>query len=159
MKNLHMQSLSEPDVAAALTPDDWRLEAWRAFLRAHAHVSRQLEQELMAEHGMALAEYDVLVQLSAAPDRQLRMSDLAERLLLSRSGATRLIDRLEGAGDVQRVSCETDRRGQWATLTPAGLERLRAAWPTHERGIREHFLDRIPANERAALQHSLERLA
>jgi DNA-binding MarR family transcriptional regulator len=154
-----MQLLSQANIATALTPDDPRLEAWRAFLRAHAYVSRQLEQELMADHGMALAEYDVLVQLSAAPDRQLRMSDLADRLLLSRSGATRLIDRLEGAGHVQRVSCETDRRGQWATLTPAGLERLRAAWPTHERGIREHFLDRIPANERAALQHSLERLA
>jgi DNA-binding MarR family transcriptional regulator len=154
-----MQLLSQANIATALTPDDPRLEAWRAFLRAHAYVSRQLEQELMADHGMALAEYDVLVQLSAAPDRQLRMSDLADRLLLSRSGATRLIDRLEGAGHVQRVSCETDRRGQWATLTPAGLERLRAAWPTHERGIREHFLDRIPANERAAQQHSLERLA
>ncbi len=154
-----MQLLSQANIATALTPDDPRLEAWRAFLRAHAYVSRQLEQELMADHGMALAEYDVLVQLSAAPDRQLRMSDLADRLLLSRSGATRLIDRLEGAGHVQRVSCETDRRGQWATLTPAGLERLRAAWPTHERGIREHFLDRIPATAGAALQHSLERLA
>jgi DNA-binding MarR family transcriptional regulator len=154
-----MQLLSQANIATALTPDDPRLEAWRAFLRAHAYVSRQLEQELMADHGMALAEYDVLVQLSAAPDRQLRMSDLADRLLLSRSGATRLIDRLEGAGHVQRVSCETDRRGQWATLTPAGLERLRAAWPTHERGIREHFLDRIPAYARAALQQRLERLA
>ena len=154
-----MQPLSETDVTAAqLSPSDPRLDPWRAFLRGHAHVNRQLERELLAEHGMPLAEYDVLAQLAMAPDRQLRMSDLAERLLLSRSGATRLIDRLEEAGHVERLSCETDRRGQWATLTPAGVERLRAAWPTHLRGIREHFLDRIPERERAALQRALERL-
>ena len=107
---------------------------------------------------MGLAEYDVLVQLAAVPDRQLRMSELAERLLLSRSGATRLIDRLEASGQVERVSCESDRRGQWATLTASGLERLRAAWPTHQRGIQDHFLAPIPPRERDALQRALERL-
>lgn len=154
-----MQQVSETDIAAEPpNPADAQLDSWRAFLLSHAHVTRQLERELLAEHGMGLAEYDVLFQLSAAPDRQLRMSDLAERLLLSRSGATRLIDRLEASGQVERVSCESDRRGQWATLTPAGVERLRAAWPTHLRGIREHFLSRIPAGEREHLRRSLERL-
>lgn len=159
MKKLHMQSLLQTDVTAAkLDPTDPRLDAWRAFLRAHAHVTRQLERELLDEHGMSLAEYDVLVQLAGAPDRQLRMSELADRLLLSRSGATRLVDRLETAGHVARVTCESDRRGQWATLTAAGLERLRAAWPTHQRGIQDHFLAPIPPRERDALQRALERL-
>jgi DNA-binding MarR family transcriptional regulator len=154
-----MQLISETDNSLdRLDPADAQLDSWRAFLRSHAHVTRQLERELLAEHGMGLAEYDVLVQLAAAPDRQLRMSELADRLLLSRSGATRLIDRLEAAGQVERVSCESDRRGQWATLTTTGVERLRAAWPTHLRGIREHFLSRIPAGERRDLRRSLERL-
>lgn len=154
-----MQQVSETDSAIEQpSPADAQLDSWRAFLRSHAHVTRQLERELLAEHGMGLAEYDVLVQLAAVPDRQLRMSELAERLLLSRSGATRLIDRLEASGQVERVSCESDRRGQWATLTSAGLDRLRAAWPTHMRGIREHFLSRIPPGEREHLRRSLERL-
>lgn len=154
-----MQRFSQTDSAVEeLSPADPQLDSWRAFLRSHAHVTRQLERELLAEHGMGLAEYDVLFQLVSVPDRQLRMSELADRLLLSRSGATRLVDRLEAAGQVERVSCESDRRGQWATLTPAGVDRLRAAWPTHLRGIRAHFLARIPAGEREHLRRSLERL-
>src|SRR5680860_1329805 len=124
---------------------DPRLRAWHAFLRAHARVVRQLEQELQSDQGLALTDYDVLLQLSAAGDRRLRMSDLAERLVLSRSGATRLVDRLVADGLVERVTCESDRRGQWASLTASGLERLRAAAPTHLRGVEAHFLDRIPA--------------
>jgi DNA-binding MarR family transcriptional regulator len=141
-----------------LTPRDPRLGAWRTFLQAHHVVRSQLERELQAEQSMALADYEVLLFLAYADERRLRMSDLAERLLLSRSGATRLIDRLEGAGLVQRVSCESDRRGQWAELTEAGLERLRAASPIHLRGIGEHFLDRIPAAELEALGSTLARI-
>lgn len=141
------------------TPDDPRLDAWRTFLFAHAQVRRQLERELQAEQEMSLGEYEVLLFLAYSGERRLRMSELADRMVLSRSGATRLVDRLEAAGFVERVSCDTDRRGQWAQLTRAGYERLRAASPTHLRGIGEHFLDRIPADELAALRGTLERVA
>ena len=141
--------------SAPISRHDARLGAWRAFLRAHARVIRQLERELANEHDLALTDYDVLVQLSAAPDRQLRMSEMADGLLLSRSGVTRLVDRLVAEGLVQRVSCETDRRGQWAQLTDAGYERLRRASPTHLRGISEHFVDRLAPDDLAALERML----
>jgi DNA-binding MarR family transcriptional regulator len=142
-----------------LTARDPRLDAWRAFLRAHARLTGLLERELQAEQSMALADYDVLVQLAVADEDRLRMSELADRILLSRSGITRLVDRLEAAGLVERVTCETDRRGQWAQLTDAGRGRLREASPTHLRGVAEHFLDRIPADELDQLRVTLERVA
>jgi DNA-binding MarR family transcriptional regulator len=141
------------------TRRDPRLATWSTFLRAHAKVVRALEGELQAEQDLALTDYDVLVQLSAADERRLRMSDLADRLLLSRSGATRLVDRLVADGLVERVMCESDRRGQWASLTDAGYRRLRDASPTHLRGIARHFLDRFDANELARLGTLLDRLA
>jgi DNA-binding MarR family transcriptional regulator len=138
------------------TPTDPRLESWRTFLRAHSRVIRELERELATEQDLALSDYDVLVQLAAAPDRRLRMSELADALLLSRSGATRLIDRLVAGGLVERVVCEADRRGQWAALTEQGHARLRRAAPTHLRGIEEHFLDRLSAEDLRALRRMLE---
>ena len=135
---------------------DPRLESWRTFLRAHARVIRELERELAAEEHLALTDYDVLVQLAAAPDRRLRMSELADALLLSRSGATRLVDRLVVGGLVERVMCEDDRRGQWAALTDLGHARLRRATPTHLRGIAEHFLDRLSGEDLNALRRMLE---
>jgi len=143
------------NASAAPTINDPRLAAWRSFLRAHATVLRRLEAELNREQDLALTDYDVLVQLVGAPDRRLRMSELADALLLSRSGATRLVDRLVGEGLVERVVCDTDRRGQWASLTDAGHERLRGATPTHLRGIAEHFLDRLDADDLAALERIL----
>ncbi len=134
---------------------DPRLSAWRAFLRAHARVVRQLERELQTEERLALTDYDVLVQLATAGERRLRMSELADALLLSRSGATRLIDRLVAEGLVERVSCESDRRGQWAALTPVGYDRLRRASPTHLRGVATHFLDRLSTDDLAALERML----
>ena len=141
-----------------ITPRDSRLTAWRTFLRAHARVVRELERELQAEQRLALTDYDVLVQLSAVPDRRLRMSELADRLLLSRSGATRLVDRLVADGLVERAVTESDRRGQWAVLTDAGYERLRNASPTHLRGVATHFLDRLSADDLAALDRMLRRV-
>lgn len=140
------------------SPRDPRLETWRTFLHAHAVIRRHLEQELQAEQRMGLPEYEVLLILAYADQRRLRMGDLAEFLTLSRSGATRLIDRLETDGLVERVTCESDRRGQWAQITDAGYERLRRASPTHLRGVAEHFLDRIPSDELPALQGTLDRL-
>ncbi|MGH2457070.1 MAG: MarR family winged helix-turn-helix transcriptional regulator [Candidatus Limnocylindria bacterium] len=136
-------------------PRDPRLAAWRTFLYAHAQVRRKLERELQAEQAMGLGEYEVLLVLATSPDRRRRMSELADALVLSRSGATRLIDRLEAQRLVERVSCETDRRGQWAQLTGAGHRRLRAASPTHLRGVGQHFLDRIPAGELTELGRTL----
>ncbi len=96
------------------------LAAWRGFLRAHATVVRALEGDLQAEHDLPLASYDVLVQLSEAPDRRLRMTELADRVLLSRSGLTRLADRLEREGLLTREPCPSDARGTLAVLTEAG---------------------------------------
>jgi DNA-binding MarR family transcriptional regulator len=138
---------------------DGRLGAWTALLRAHARVTRRLERELQAEHGLALADYDVLAQLEAADARRLRMSELADRLVLSRSGVTRLVDRLEAGGLVARVSCESDRRGQWAILTEAGRGRLTRASPTLHRSVCANFLDRIPAGRHAELERLLRDIA
>ena len=143
----------------ARTTRDPRLAAWRSFLRAHARVIRALEAELDASQDLALTDYDVLVQLASAPDRRLRMSELADALLLSRSGVTRLVDRLVNEGLVERVMCDTDRRGQWAALTDAGHERLRTATPTHLGGVAEHFLDRLSDDDLVALQRMLEPIA
>ena len=140
------------------SPRDPRLNAWRTFLHAHAQVRRQLERELQAEQSMGLGEYELLLILAYSQGRRLRMSELADTLALSRSGVTRLIDRLEADGLVQRISCDTDRRGSWAQLTDGGHARLRSASPTHLRGVAEHFLDRIPASDLDALRRILDQV-
>ena len=134
------------------------LTAWRAFLRAHATIVRALEAELLAEHDLPLASYDVLVQLSEAPGQRLRMTELADRVLLSRSGLTRLADRLEREGLLRREACESDARGTLAVLTDAGLDRLRSAWPTHRRGVEEHVLRRLSPDEVVVLGSLLGKL-
>jgi DNA-binding MarR family transcriptional regulator len=131
----------------ATVPDQDTLAAWRLFLRAHAHLSRVLEGELLAAHHLPLPSYDVLVQLAEAPGRRLRMTELADRVLLSRSGLTRLVDRLEKDGLVERQACPGDARGTHAVLTEAGLARLREASPTHLRGIQQHVTDVLSAEE------------
>jgi DNA-binding MarR family transcriptional regulator len=135
------------------------IEAWRSFLEAHARITRRLDDELQAAHGLSLAEYDALLQIATTPGRRIRMNVLAERVILSRSGITRLVDRLEAQGCVERIACETDARGQEAQLTPVGLDRLRAAAATHLDGVRRYFLDRLDPAELAALGASLSRVA
>jgi DNA-binding MarR family transcriptional regulator len=134
------------------------LATWRTFLRAHATVTRRLEAELVAEHELPLASYDVLVQLSEAPQRRLRMTELADRVLLSRSGLTRLADRLERDGFIAREACPSDARGTLAALTDAGLAKLESAWPTHRRGVAEHVTGRLTADEVAQLGRLLGKL-
>jgi DNA-binding MarR family transcriptional regulator len=129
---------------------DPRLLPWIVFLRAHAAVSRALEAELEAEQSMSLADYDALIQLAHADGRRLRMSELADRMILTRSGISRLVDRLEAGRYVERVACSTDARGAFAVLTDLGYERLQTASPTHLRGVDEHFLRAIPATDREA---------
>lgn len=134
------------------------LRAWRVLLRVHAHVTRQLEAELLADQGMALGTYDVLVQLSESPGRRLRMTDLAERVLLSRSGLTRLVDRLEKEGLVQREPCPDDARGTFTVLTEAGQERLATAAPGHLAGVHEHLTGRFDEDELRVLERLLGRV-
>lgn len=129
---------------------DPRLQPWLAFLRAHAAVSRALEAELEAEQSMSLADYEALMQLAHADGRRLRMSELADRMLLTRSGISRLVDRLAASEYVEREACSTDARGAYAVLTEAGYARLQAASPTHLRGVDEHFLSAIPPADREA---------
>lgn len=147
-----------PEIAP-LTPRDPRLAPWRAFVRAEAHVSRRLDEDLRAEHGMSLQEYVALLILVEAPDRRLRMGRLAEALNLSKSGATRLIDRLVDDGLVERVSCPSDARGAEAALTEAGVARLRTAAPTHLRGIADYFLSAIDETDLAVVERTMRRVS
>ena len=139
------------DAARPVAASDPRLDAWRGFVHAHARLTRRMDEELQAAHRLSLAEYDALLQLANAPGRRLRMSVLADRVLLSRSGITRLVDRLVAAGMVERTTCTTDARGAEAALTADGLERLRAASATHLDGVRRLFLDVVTAEEREVL--------
>jgi DNA-binding MarR family transcriptional regulator len=138
-----------------LSARDARLEPWRAFLMAHARVTRRLDEELRAEHDLSLAEYDALVTIAEAPGRRIRMRQLADRVILSKSGVTRLIDRLVLDGLVARDACLTDARGAEAVLTPAGLDRLRRASRTHLRGIAEHFLGVVDDTDLPTIERSM----
>jgi DNA-binding MarR family transcriptional regulator len=135
------------------------LPVWRAYLRGHATVTRALEAELIAEQRLSLAAYDVLVELAEAPNRRLRMTELADAVLLSRSGLTRLVDRLERAGLVSRGRVREDGRGVAATLTDRGMERLRRASRTHQEGVMRHFGDRLSATDLAELRRISQLLA
>lgn len=139
-------------------PGPEELAAWRAYLRGHAGVTRALEAELVTGPGLTLAAYDVLVQLAEAPGRRLRMTELADAVLLSRSGITRLVDRLVRDGLVERSPVAEDGRGVAATLTGAGLERLRGASRTHLDGVARHFVARLDARDLAELRRISDKL-
>jgi DNA-binding MarR family transcriptional regulator len=131
------------------------LAAWRDFLRTHAVLTATLSRELEEARGLPLAQYDVLVQLDEAADGRLRMQDLAARVLFSRSGLTRLVDRMVTDGLVERERCEDDRRGTFAVLTAAGRRRLRDAAGIHLQGIQEHFTRHLGADDVRALRAAL----
>ncbi len=128
------------------------------FLRAHAQLVRRLEADLVAEEGMSLASYDVLVTLVDAPGRSLRMTELADRVLISRSGLTRLVDRLEREGLVRREPAPDDARGLLAVLTRGGYERLRRASPTHLRGVDDYVVSRLTGDELVELGRIMTKL-
>src|SRR6266849_228434 len=133
------------------------MRAWRAILNPQASLLRRLGDDLVKEEDITLAEYDVLVQLSFAPDDRLRMTELSDRVRLSPSGLTRLVDRLVRTGLVKRGRCASDRRGSFAILTSAGKVRLRRASPMHLRGIREHFSKRLSPAQLTAVESRLEK--
>lgn len=132
--------------------------AWRTFLAAHAAVVEQIERRLTAEGELPLAHYDVLLALEGSPGRRLRMSELARTVVLSRSGLSRLVDRLEGSGLLRRERCDDDRRGCYAVLTGDGAEALRRARPVYLRGVEEHFGRHLDAEEARVLEEVLGRI-
>jgi DNA-binding MarR family transcriptional regulator len=136
---------------------DDQLEAWRAFLRAQSELIRTLDRELDTEQGLPITFFDVLAQLTQAGGR-LRMSELADAVLLSRSGVTRLVDRMERVGLVKREHCPTDRRAMYATVTPAGKRALAKARPVHLRGVAEHFARHLSDDEAKTLAAALGRM-
>jgi DNA-binding MarR family transcriptional regulator len=134
------------------------LEAWKAFLFAHSRLVRELDEELQQAHGVAIGDFDVLVNLANAPGRRLRMCDLADRVLLSPSGISRRVERLEREGLVQRRRATGDARSIEAGLTSAGTRLLRRLRRIHREGIRNRFVDHFSAGELEALRDLLGRL-
>jgi DNA-binding MarR family transcriptional regulator len=135
-----------------------QLESWVAFLRSHAAITRELSAQLQREHGLTLSDYEVLLHLSHAENQSLRRVDLAERVLLTASGITRLLEGLEASGYVCKRNCASDARVTYAKLTDAGALKLRQAAKTHLRGIDELFLGRYSGSELATLAELLARL-
>jgi DNA-binding MarR family transcriptional regulator len=134
------------------------LAAWRGFLRVHAALAKSLDAELVAAHRLPITAYEVLLFLEAAPGGVMRMSELADSVLLSRSGMTRLVDRLEAEGLIERRSYPQDRRGWLAAITDRGRQRLLEARPTHLAGVRERFLSRFSEQELDELASFWERV-
>jgi DNA-binding MarR family transcriptional regulator len=152
-------STAEPTTAEAvreLAPEE--LAAWRGLLRVHSALVKALDAELLAEHDLPLTSYEVLINLQAAPDRRRRMAELAEGVLLSRSGMTRLVDRLERDGLIERDACTEDGRGMFAVLTEKGEDLLSRARRTHLDGVRERFLRHFDRKELEQLAEGWNRV-
>jgi DNA-binding MarR family transcriptional regulator len=135
---------------------DAEMRAWQGLLHAHHEITRTLDAELRAEHALSLDAYDVLLRLARAPERSLRMSQLAERVLVPPSTLTRRVDRLEAEGLIERRRTRDDSRAMIVSLTDQGLARLRRAARTHLRGIREHFTGRLSEQELEGVGAGLE---
>lgn len=115
------------------------LAAWRLFIKTHAKIIENIEQDLAEQKRVPLTTYDVLIALFEAPDRKLRFGELNRKVVLSKSGLTRLVDRLERDGLIQRERSDEDRRGAYAVLTQEGEMQLRKAWPVYAKGIKQYF--------------------
>jgi DNA-binding MarR family transcriptional regulator len=146
-----------PSEQEALTVGE--LRAWRGLLRAHACLAKRLDAELEAAHRLPMTSYEVLSHLEDQPGGRMRMCELAEQAQLSRSGLTRLVDRLEREALLERCSCDHDARGSYACLTDTGRERVEAARVTHLAVVREHFLSRFSEGELSVLADMWERIA
>jgi DNA-binding MarR family transcriptional regulator len=156
-----MQVPSKPDAAAHFdrivareVPGRRGLQAWDALLRAHATLLRELETDLESQTGLALADFDVLAQLAIAGG-SLRMTELADRALISRSGMTRRVTRLVHERLVRRDHADADGRGVVVGLTKAGLDRLTVAAPVHMRGVSDLFIKKLDDRELAVLERAL----
>jgi DNA-binding MarR family transcriptional regulator len=143
--------------ATLLTRDE--LAAWRGMLRVHAGMTKALDAELMREHRLPLSSYEVLLYLADSPQGRLRMSELADSVLLSRSGLTRLVDRLERDGLLRRQRCEEDQRGWFAEITDDGRALFERARVTHLDGVRERFLSHLTRDEQRTLASLWEKVS
>jgi DNA-binding MarR family transcriptional regulator len=150
--------MSAQTTRARIAPTTPEQVAWVGLLRAHAAATRSFNADLVSGHGLTLNDYEVLLHLARAPDRRLRRVDLADEVLLTPSGITRLLAGLERAGYVERASCASDARVTYALLTDAGYDKLREASSTHVEGIRSHFAGRFSEEELETLGSLLSRL-
>ena len=141
-----------------LKQQDFALDSWVRLLRGHASVTRAMSAQLVAEHGLTINDYEALLHLARAEDGRMRRVDLAERLILTASGVTRLLDGLEVAGLVERASCASDRRVTYAVLTAAGRTKLHEASESHMADIRAYFEGRFSTEELKQLAALLGRL-
>lgn len=161
----HSQSAPLDDLSKILGSDAHALldpavaRAWIAFLTAYGRVTRALSSELMDASGMSLADFDVMAQLARAEGYALRMTELADAALISKSGLTRRIDRLAVNGWVTRRRCTEDGRVHWATLTPLGIKAFRAAAPGHLRAVAQRFGASLPASEMERITKDLMKIA
>jgi DNA-binding MarR family transcriptional regulator len=138
--------------------DEEELAAWRGMLRAHAELVKELDAELGREHDMPLSSYEVLLYLNDSDQGRMRMAELADSVLLSRSGLTRLVDRLERQGLLKRERCESDARGYFAEITPEGRRAFAAARKTHLDGVRREFLSHFSRDELRTLGRLWQKL-
>ena len=145
-------------VSTATSLEGAELEAWRNYLQSHASIVRELDADLTSEHGLTTRDYEVMLYLFQAPDRQLAMSVLAQSTMLTRSGITRLVDGLVDGGMIERVACPSDARVSYARLTDAGYEKMRAAGASHIASIRRLFLEHFSVAEIDVLASLLSRL-
>jgi DNA-binding MarR family transcriptional regulator len=143
---------------SSTTSTSTKLDSWIAFLRSHSAITRQLNADLLAAHGLTLNDYEVLLHLSRAEYQMMRRVDLAESVVLTASGITRLLDGLERAGFVEKHSCATDARVSYAKVTDAGIRKLRAASGTHLQGVDDLFVGRFTEPELESLAVLLGRL-
>ncbi|HMI22580.1 MAG TPA: MarR family winged helix-turn-helix transcriptional regulator [Gaiellaceae bacterium] len=150
--------MSAEAVETRIARETPEVQAWAQLLRAHSALTRRFSAELLTMHGLTLSGYEVLLHLAHAPDQRLRRVDLAERVLLTPSGITRLLDGLERAGYVRRAASNEDARVSYAVLTGEGYEKLRSAAPTHVGGIRELFGEHFSSDELETLRELLARL-
>jgi DNA-binding MarR family transcriptional regulator len=149
------------DIFGAMTKEhlpEQYLAAWRTFLKAHTAIISLIERDLVVAKRPPLSTYDVLIELYEAPEHRLRMHELAERVVLSRSGLTRLVDRLEAEGLLTRDRCGTDRRGAYAVITKQGIEALQLIWPIYAKGIAEYFAQWLTLEEAQLLESALGRI-
>jgi len=138
--------------------DETRLAAWRNFITAHANLIDLIDGELRAEDRLPLHWYDVLIELVEAPKNRLRLNELAQKVVLSRSGLTRLVDKLETAGFLHREAAPDDRRGAFAVLTDQGRDAVRKSWPVYSKGIAKYFASHLSEREAQIIRDVFARI-
>lgn len=154
--NYHGGVAATEETVRWLTAEEQR--SWRSWLSAHTLLREALDREMKADHGISLADYEIMVRLSEAPDRQMRMSDLAEMTLSSRSRLSHQVARMESDRLVERSECETDRRGTLCRLTDTGWRLLVRSAPSHVTSVRDHLVDVLDPAELAAVGASCQKV-